>query len=174
MAQFTLKWDTQPALKRILDRVKPSAKKPLYRKLQFIMLSMVGEHHRHGGTKQRWAKPWTWANHWLRDSWRLAPNKPQIYNNRRWATDFYYGHGYRKTYIKPYYRRIRRPTKFGASMKGRHPAEYVGKRAMTRTVAITRVKGHYRRIRPRPAHEIWWTRRYVKRAEKAILEHVLK
>lgn len=170
---FRLRWDPKPPFKKMLRQV--ANKRPLYNKLVFIMFAMVGEHHRHGGTKQRWARPWRWANRVIMGGWRWPSlDRARITNAQRWATDFYYGHGYRVTQVKAHYRRIRRKTKFGQTMTGRHPAEYVGgKRKVYRTVAITRVRAHNRRIKPRPAHEIWWTRRWTRRAEGLILKHVL-
>lgn len=173
MAQaFRLKWDPEPPFKDMLRRV--ANKKPLYTKLQFVMFQMVGEHHRHGGTKQRWGRPWRWANKVLMAWWRPDLDRPRITNARRWATDFYYGHGPRVSHVPAHYRRIRRKTSLTAP-GGEHPAAYVGRRRRAyKTVAITRVRAHNRRIKGRPAHEVWWTRRWIKRAEELTLEHTLK
>ena len=163
MPGVRLTWKPPDGLKKMTRRLTPTAKRSLYNKLQLLMLAMVGEHHRRGGTKRRWERPWRWANRRIMSWWIPSAGRPRLVNRRRWATDFYYGHGYRITRIPAHYRRIRRSAKL-----------YGQKRKRKQTVAITTVRSHNRRIRPRPPHPIWWTRRYIRRAERLILKQVLK
>ena len=179
MAAFSFRWEPEPAFGKMIKRL--NNKLPLYRKIQFVMFAMVGEHHRHGGTKQRWQIPWTWANKKIMAWWKPDAYLPRIVNTRRWAADFYYGHGYRTTRIPEHWRRIRRMWTTPEVLKpfqftpgGDTSYEIVRrKRKSKKTVAMTKVRAHNRRIRPRPAHEVWWTNRYVKRVEKLVLDHVL-
>jgi len=163
MATVRLRWEPKPAFGKLLRRVKN--KQPLYRELCTLMIAMVNETHRHAGipkwpVSKRARKEGGRTGYKtgrLQRGWRPVAGKARIENRVAYATDFYYGHGYRTVQVPASYRRVRR-----------------GSASRRRTAGMTMVKAHTKRERPQVARPIRWTKRYIGKAERKILEHVLK
>jgi len=169
MPAVRLRWEPKPAFGGMLKRLKN--KRPLYLQLNNLMIAMVNETHQHAGMP-KW-KPSQRAidegsltgrkSGHLWNSWRPVSGKARIENRTAYAVDFYHGHGARTVQVPASYRRIRRTAKL-----------YGQTRRRKQTVAVSMVKAHTKRERPQPARPIKWTRRYIKKAERKVLEHVLK
>jgi phage gpG-like protein len=149
-----LTWVPKDGLKRLTKRL--ANRGPLVRNVQNLMLDMVNETHRHAGMP-RWPESMRarreggrtgYMTGRLQRGWHPDGSKPRIINRVTYAADFYYGHGHKMVTVPAHYRR----TKSG----------------------MTTVRAHTKRKRPQPARPINWTRRYIRKAEEAILKHVLK
>lgn len=162
MATARLRWEPKPAFGKLLRRVKNRQK--LNRQLCTLMIAMVNETHRHAGIP-KWPVSGRarkeggrtgYKTGRLQRGWRPETGKARIVNRVAYAVDFYYGHGHRTVQVPASYRRLRR-----------------GAGSRRRTAGTTMVKAHKKRERPQVARPIRWTRRYIKRAEKTVLKHVL-
>lgn len=163
MATVRLRWEPKPAFGKLLKRVKN--KQALYHQLHLLMINMVNEAHGLGGIP-KWKRSLRAIEEGsitgrksgdLQRGWRPVSGKARIENRVSYAVDFYYGHGARTVQVPASYRRLRR-----------------GKGSRRRTAGMTMVKAHTKRERPQVARPIRWTKRYIKKAERKILEHVLK
>ena len=155
----TLTWEPRDGLNKLAKNLR--ARQILNRQLNQLMITMVNETHRHAGMPkwpvskraEREGSRTGYKTGRLQRGWRPVAGKAKIENRVAYAADFYYGHGPRTVTVPAHYRRLRR--------KGK-------------TVGTTMMRPYQKRERAQPARPIRWTKRYIKKAEEKILQHVIK